>query len=269
MNNQSLKIALAKLMVLVYILANAISLTEGFIMRVTREEHLLQLTWMPRLFPVNCYLIEEEDGLTLIDAAMSFSVQGIIQTAAKLGKKITRIVLTHAHNDHIGALDELKKLLPDALVYISERDAALLRGDRSLRAEEPQTPIKGGVPTKVTTEPDILLNEGDRIGSLIAVLTPGHTPGSMSFLDSRSGAIIVGDAFQTFRGTAVAGTVIPLFPFPSMATWNKEQALNSAIKLSELSPSLLAAGHGNLLIAPGEQIKEAIRRAKITVERSY
>jgi len=45
-------------------------------MRVTHEGHLLQLTWMPRLFPVNCYIIGEEDGLTLIDAAMPFSVKG-------------------------------------------------------------------------------------------------------------------------------------------------------------------------------------------------
>lgn len=112
-------------------------------MRVTREGHLLQLTWMPRLFPVNCYIIEEENELTLIDAAMPFSVKGIIATAAKFDKKITRIVLTHAHDDHVGALDELKTLLPEAQVYISERDAALLRGDRSLREGEPQTAIKG------------------------------------------------------------------------------------------------------------------------------
>ena len=238
-------------------------------MRVTREGHLLQLTWMPRLFPVNCYLIEEEDELTLIDAAMPFSVKGIMETAEKLDKKITRIVLTHAHDDHVGALDVLKKLLPEARVYISERDEALLRGDRSLRDGEPQTPIKGGVPTKVSTQPDILLHEGETIGSLTAIHTPGHTPGSMSFLDSRSGAAIVGDAFQTFRGTAVSGTVIPLFPFPALATWNKEQAISSARKLSELSPSLLAVGHGNLLKAPKEQIKEAIRRAQIKQDRSH
>lgn len=238
-------------------------------MRVTREGHLLQLTWMPRLFPVNCYIVEEEAELTLIDAAMPFSIRGILKTAAKLEKKITRIVLTHAHDDHVGALDELKKLLPEACVYISERDATLLSGDRSLRAGEPQTPIKGGVPTKVSTKPDILLDEGDTIGSLTAIYTRGHTPGSMSFLDSRSGAAIVGDAFQTFRGTAVAGTIIPLFPFPALATWDKDQAISSARKLYEASPSILAVGHGDLLKAPGEHIKEAIRRAQIKQDRRH
>ncbi|OKP89148.1 hypothetical protein A3842_04820 [Paenibacillus sp. P3E] len=231
-------------------------------MRLTQEGHLLQLTWMPRFFPVNCYLIEEEDGLTLIDAAMPFSVQGIMDTATKLNKPVNRIILTHAHGDHVGALDELKKRLPAALVYISERDSALLRGDRSLRADELQTPIKGSVPAKITTVPDILLREGDAIGSLTAISTPGHTPGSMSYLDQRTGALVVGDAFQTFRRTAVSGTVVPLFPFPAMATWNKAKALESAMKLLRLSPKLLAVGHGNLLKAPIEQMKFAIKQAE-------
>lgn len=106
-------------------------------MRVTREGHLHQLTWLPRIFPVNCYLIEEEQELILIDAGMSYSLQGILNQVAKLGKPLTRIILTHGHMDHVGALDALKKEVPEAKVYISERDAALLAGDRSLRAGEP------------------------------------------------------------------------------------------------------------------------------------
>ncbi|MEK4058563.1 MULTISPECIES: MBL fold metallo-hydrolase [Paenibacillus] len=232
-------------------------------MRITQEGKLLQLTWMPGWFPVNCYLVVEDQELTLIDAAMSFSVQGILRTAAKLNLPITRIVLTHAHGDHVGALDELKKRLPEAVVYISERDAALLRGDRSLRQGEPQTPIKGSVPTKISTKPDILLRDGDTVGSLSAISTPGHTPGSMSFLDQRSGALIAGDAFQTFKRTAVAGTVVPWFPFPALATWNKEQAVASAIKLAGTSAAVLAVGHGNLLKAPGETMKQAVSKAQM------
>ncbi|ASA21726.1 MBL fold metallo-hydrolase [Paenibacillus donghaensis] len=231
-------------------------------MRVTREGNLLQLTWLPGIFPVNCYLVEEQQELTLIDAAMPFSVKGILAEAAKLNKPITRIVLTHAHDDHVGALDELKKQLPNAKVYISERDSALLAGDRSLRAGEPRTPIKGSVPKKVTTRADVLLHEGDTIGSLRAISTPGHTPGSMSFLDQRSGAVIAGDAFQTFRRTVVAGTVVPWFPFPALATWNKQLALASARKLLQTEPALLAVGHGDLLISPAGKISQAIKRAE-------
>lgn len=237
-------------------------------MRVTREGHLLQLTWMPSFFPVNCYIIEEKDELTLIDAAMPFSVKGIMDTEAKLKKKITRIVLTHAHDDHVGALDKLKEQLPEAQVYISDRDAALLRGDRSLREGEPTTPIKGGVPKKINTRPNVLLHDGDSVGSLRAIHTPGHTPGSMSFMDLRSGAVIVGDAYQTFRGTAVSGTIIPLFPFPAMATWNKPLALQSAIHLLEQSPTVLAVGHGNLIRSPRHEMERAIRKAQMILDRS-
>ena len=231
-------------------------------MRITREGHLLQLTWMPRFFPVNCYLVEEENEMTLIDAALPFSAKGIIRTVADLRKDITRIILSHAHEDHVGAVDELKKHFPDAKVYISERDSALLNGDLSLRAGEPATPIRGGVPKKLRTKADILLHDGDTVGSLIAISTPGHTPGSMSFIDSRSRAIIVGDAFQTFRGTAVSGAIVPWFPFPAMATWNKEAALASAYKILEASPSLLAVGHGNMLKHPQRKIQIAIDKAK-------
>lgn len=237
-------------------------------MRVTQAGDLLQLTWMPDFFPVNCYLVVEEQELTVIDAALPFSAKGIIVAAAKLQKPITRIVLTHAHGDHVGALDELKRQLPKAKVYISERDAALLRGDRSLRPGEPQTPIKGSVPKKLKTMADILLHEGDQVGSLQAISTPGHTPGSMSFLDQRSGALIAGDAFQTFRRTAVAGTVVPLFPFPAMATWSKEQALTSAKKLLASSPSILAPGHGNLLETPHVAMQQAINKAQQSLRKA-
>lgn len=226
-------------------------------MRVTQQGNLYQLTWLPGVFPVNCYLIEEEQELTLIDAGMSYSTKGILRQAAKLQKPLTRIVLTHGHMDHVGALDALKKHVPEAKVYISERDASLLAGDRSLRPGEPQTPVKGSVPSKIVTKPDVLLHEGDHIGSLVAVSTPGHTPGSMSFQDLRSGAVIAGDAFQTFRAVAVSGKKVPWFPFPAMATWNVEQALASAYKLIELNPTLLGVGHGDLLRDPVAAMKRA------------
>lgn len=92
-------------------------------MRILREQFLTQLTFLPRMFPVNCYLVEEEKELTLVDAALPYSMRGILQAAKEMGKPITRILLTHAHNDHVGALDALKAELPDVPVHISHRDA--------------------------------------------------------------------------------------------------------------------------------------------------
>ncbi|UFJ38886.1 MBL fold metallo-hydrolase [Brevibacillus humidisoli] len=231
-------------------------------MRIIREATIVQITFLPRFFPVNCYLIEESDGLTLIDAALPYSAASILQAADQIGKPITRILLTHAHDDHVGALDTLKERLPEVPVHISQRDARLMSGDRSLDPDEPNTPIRGGVPKRLKTRADVLLQDGDQIGSLLAVSAPGHTPGSFAFLDTRNNALIAGDAFQTRAGLAVTGQLRPWFPFPALATWNKQFALDSAFKLRELRPSLLAVGHGRMLIDPVSLIDLAIAEAE-------
>lgn len=237
-------------------------------MKITQYGSLIQLSFLPRFFPVNCYLVEEEDGLTLIDAALPYSAEGILRAVKNTGKPLARIVLTHVHDDHVGALDALKAKYPDIPVYVSARDARLMSGDISLDPGEPQTPIRGGVPKRLSTRADVLIADGDRIGSLLAVSSPGHTPGSVSLLDTRSGALIAGDAFQTRAGIAVSGTVRPLFPFPALATWHKETALASARKLAGLGPKLLAAGHGPMLERPAAAMERAIRAAERALGRS-
>ncbi|MDI4644061.1 MBL fold metallo-hydrolase [Cohnella hashimotonis] len=233
-------------------------------MRITTRTNVHQLSFMPRFFPVNAYFVEERDGLTLIDAALPYSAKGIIDAAARIGKPIRRILLTHAHGDHIGALDRLKSALPDAEVLISARDARLLAGDKTLDPSEIQSPIRGGVPKPgaILTRPDTLLADGDRVGSLLAVATPGHTPGSMSFLDTRTGTLIAGDAFQERGGMAVSGKMQPLFPFPAMATWSPAEALRSAKRLVGLKPTLLGVGHGRIVTDPLEAMTAAVHAAE-------
>nr|WP_218781277.1 MBL fold metallo-hydrolase [Bacillus sp. EB106-08-02-XG196] len=225
-----------------------------------KKGFLFQVSFMASVFPVNCYLVEEEDGLTLIDAALPYSMKGILKAAAAIGKPITKIILTHAHEDHVGALDKIKEALPDVPVYISVRDNRIMHGDTSLEEHEHQTPIKGGVPKKLKTRANILLKEGDLIGSLAAIETPGHTPGSMSFIDTRSKALIAGDAYQTRGGIAVAGDIVTWFPFPAFGTWSKETSLASAKKLVSYQPKLLAVGHGEMLENPVREMEQAINR---------
>lgn len=232
-------------------------------MRVTKIGTVFQLSFMPRIFPVNCYLVEEENELTLIDAALPFSTKGIIDAAKSIGKPITRIVLTHAHNDHIGALDALKELLPNAQVSISSRDALLLDGNSTLLPSEKNTPIRGGVPKNIKTKPDLLLEDGDRIGSLEVIATPGHTPGSITLFDTRNRSLIAGDALITRGKVGVSGLMNPLFPFPALATWDKHIALESAKKLVSYKPSLLAVGHGNMLEQPRTKMEQAIAEAEL------
>lgn len=236
-------------------------------MRLIQKGTLYQLTFLPRVFPVNCYLVEEERELTLIDCALPYSYKAILQTAQKIGKPVTRIILTHAHDDHVGSLDQLKEALPDVQVIISKRDHRLLKNNVCLDSDEPDTPIRGGIPKNIKTEPDQLVQEGDRIGSLQVIATPGHTPGSISLFDERSRAIIVGDALQTRGGVAISGDLRWWFPFPAWATWSPELALQSAKKISALNPSLVAVGHGRMLEEPSAMLAKAIERAEKLVEK--
>ncbi|QXE00638.1 MBL fold metallo-hydrolase [Terribacillus sp. DMT04] len=229
-------------------------------MRILKHQHLYQLTFMPRLFPVNCYLIEERDSLTLVDAAMTSSAAAILSAAETIGKPIRKIVLSHAHADHIGALDKLKEALPYAEVFMSETEWKLLSGAFTLKANDP--PIKGGFPKNIKTKPNDFLLEGDRIDSLEVIAALGHSPGMLAFFDHRNGALIAGDSFQLRGGMAVAGDIRWRFPFPAWGTWNKELSITSAQKLTDLEPKLLAVGHGDLLHHPVPNMQQAIQRAK-------
>ncbi|WP_407669128.1 MBL fold metallo-hydrolase [Paenibacillus algicola] len=229
-------------------------------MKTTVLHQVTQLTFMPLFFPVNVYLVEEENGLTLIDCGMSFMQQGITEAAFRIGKPITTILLTHAHPDHVGALDGLKQRFPEAELAISARDALLLRGDTSLAPGEPDAPVKNSL-KGIQAVPDRLLKDGDLIASLQAVASPGHTPGHMAFLDRRSGVLIAGDAFQTRGGMAVSGDVRWNFPFPAWATWHKATALHSARRLSDLRPQVLACGHGSMVLQPYDAMQQVVARA--------
>ncbi|WP_113930306.1 MBL fold metallo-hydrolase [Bacillus sp. P14.5] len=231
-------------------------------MKITKRNSLYQLGFMPDFFPVNCYLVEEEDSLTLIDAALPYSANSILEAAGKIGKPIKRILLTHMHNDHIGALSKIKSSDPAIELWVPKREERIMKGDRSLEPGESQKPIKGGLPKNMNLKADALIKEGDRIGSLIAIETPGHTPGSMSYLDTRDQSLITGDAFQTRGRTVVSGQLVLSFPFPAMATWCKETALISAEKIKSRNPSLLAAGHGKMLENPAKEIQKAIMSAR-------
>jgi len=231
-------------------------------MKITRHSSkLAQLTRYPLVFPMNCYLVQEEDGLTLVDSTMASPADDIAALVKQLGKELRRVALTHAHGDHVGGVNGVRQRFPGVEVSIAERDAPILAGDKTLHATEPQTKVKGYF-VKVDWKPDRLLKPGDRVGSLEVVPSPGHTPGHVAFLDLRDRSLIAGDAFQTRGGIAVSGDLRPLFPFPAMATWNKQVALASAVALRALVPSLLAVGHGAVVSEPAAAMDRAIESAR-------
>jgi glyoxylase-like metal-dependent hydrolase (beta-lactamase superfamily II) len=85
----------------------------GLPLKSTRHSaNLIQLTKWPVAFPMNCYLVLEEDGLTLVDSTMSSPADDVAAFVTELGKDLRRIALTHGHGDHVGGVAGVRKRFP-------------------------------------------------------------------------------------------------------------------------------------------------------------
>jgi glyoxylase-like metal-dependent hydrolase (beta-lactamase superfamily II) len=216
-----------------------------------------KITQLNRFRFVNAFLVLEDDGFTLVDTTIGSGAAGeLIAAAAQAGSTIRRIALTHGHGDHVGALDALKERLGDSVeVLMPELDARIHAGEKVVEGK-----VRGSWPTLKTT-PDTLVHAGDRVGSLEVVPTPGHSPGHVSYLDTRDRTLIAGDVYTTYGSAAVTSHFYPRFPFAAMATWDKARDLESARALRALEPAVLAVGHGPSLRDPGPAMDKAIARA--------
>lgn len=227
--------------------------------------NLLLLT---RFGLVNCYLVREADGFTLVDTTVGGGASGILAAAKAAGAPIRRILLTHAHGDHVGSVDALVAQLPGVELLISARDNRPLHKDLSLDSAEPQAKLRGTYPGTRST-PTRLLHEGDLVGSLRAIATPGHTPGHLCFLDQRDGTLLAGDALVTIGGTLRIVSDSPwYFPLPQLGTWHAPTALASAGRLRDLSSTppitRFAPGHGAVLPGGTRELTTALDRASRT-----
>ncbi len=219
----------------------------------TLNPNLIQMT---RLGFVNAYLVREDDGFTLVDTTTSGAADDLIGAAGAAGAEIRRVAVTHGHGDHAGSIDELKRKLGDSVpVMMPELDARIHAGEKVVEGKLP-----GSWP-KLATRPDVRLAPGDRVGSLEVIASPGHTPGHVSFLDTRDRTLIVGDTYTSFGKVAVSNHFYLRFPLAAMATWDKAMDLESARALRALDPALMVVGHGPAVAAPGAAMDQAIARA--------
>lgn len=223
---------------------------------IQETSRLIRLT---RFGMINCFLVKEDDGFTLVDTGLAGSAPSILKAAQRFGPPIRRIVLTHAHLDHVGSLDALVRQFPGIGFAVGQRESRLLFRDFSLDAGETGKKLFGFPGVK--SRPTLFLKEGDQIGSLQAVFSPGHTPGHMAFLDVRDGSLLAGDAFVTQAGVIAAGVFKLYFPFPWLFSWNREVSAESARKLRNLKPARLAVGHGKTIESPLAAIDKAINSA--------
>ena len=218
------------------------------------NQNLIQIN---RLRFVNAFLVREDDGFTLVDTTVGGGADAFIEAARNAGGEIKRIALTHGHGDHVGSLDALKQKLGNTVQVLMPELDARIHAARSCRTAR----SRPGPGRRSRPSPTSASTGGERVGSLEVVATPGHTPGHVSFLDTRDRTVIVGDTFTSIGGLAVSNHFYWRFPLAAMATWDKGKDVESAKKIRALDPALLVVGHGGPVRAPAAELDEAIARA--------
>ncbi len=242
---------------------------------------------------VNVYLIKEEP-LTLIDVGpKTTEAAEVLREKLKNNgvslKDIRRIVLTHAHEDHCGMAKQARDEAKNAEIFVHNWETGHLFG-RFAREEHQKLMSRAGVPLKVFQEiqdiykkvsllTDTLAeNEFSELrdemeldfasGTLKVLHTPGHTPGSCSFLREANRTLIAGDC--------VLKRITPN-PVISPDPINKEKRfkslaeyLVSLAKIRSYSPTIVHGGHGEPIYDFEEIFHRYVRaideRQKIVIE---
>ncbi len=216
---------------------------------------------------VNVYLIKE-DPLTLIDVGPKTKEASDVlhRKLGELGVQVSdirRIVLTHAHEDHCGLAKQVRDQAKNAEIFVHQWETGHLFG-RLAREEHRKLLLRSGVPENVLQEMRMLyedislltdslvdeefrqLEDGAELefdnGSLRVLHTPGHTPGSCSFVREANRTLICGDCVLkriTPNPILSPDPIDPEKRFRSLAEY-----LVSLAKLREFRPTLAYGGHG-------------------------
>lgn len=162
---------------------------------------------------VNGYLLEDDDGLTLVDCGwkaddvLAALHEGLAEHGRAL-REVRRLLITHFHFDHYGLAGTLVAAgVPELMIHAADWDVArvhladLAGSDAAADAWIARNGFAVGEALaddlqhhrSDLAEPTRLLAPGERIGRLRAVWTPGHTPGHLCFADERSGKLLTGD----------------------------------------------------------------------------
>ncbi|MEE9616635.1 MAG: MBL fold metallo-hydrolase, partial [Anaerolineae bacterium] len=213
----------------------------------------------------NVFLIQGDGGSILVDTGIPGRADRILARLAERGvapSDIRLILLTHGHIDHFGSAAELRERT-GASIAIHALDAEAVRQGIHLPGSLNPTHWLVALGMRIpgvadpdhapAFEPEIVFEDEWRLDKYSVagqvILTPGHTPGSISVLLD-SGEAIVGDL--------VMGQLMGLIrkPGPPIVAWDLERNQESVRRLAALSPRVVYVGHGG----PFEDLTSLINR---------
>lgn len=187
---------------------------------------------------VSAYVLVRGDVAAVIDTGFPDSADQIgaaLNAAGPGWRGVRDIVVTHAHPDHFGGVEQVADRAATATVHVGARDLDEVR----LAAPAPFTPSPGASPTRRSDFSRRLhaVADGDDVFGLQVVATPGHTPGHVAVFDVDSAVLVAGDALTNTVDGLLRGA-LPL------ATQDEKAAAGSVRKLAALEPHVILVGHG-------------------------
>lgn len=177
----------------------------------------------------NCYLLLDESTARAVLVDPGDEGDRLADAVRQVGAELDAIWLTHAHFDHVGGIEALRRAWPGVPVLLHAADAPLY--DRAARSA-----ASYGLSLEQPAPADRDIAEGDRVtlGALAfdVLHLPGHAPGHVAFVGH--GIAFVGDCL--FAGS-VGRTDLPLA--------DPRQLGHSLDRLAALPPdTVVHPGHG-------------------------